>query len=108
MRRLTFFLGLLVPALATASEFCTIPTLYRGVPVTVPVPHIGKHLCGMALIEKQYVRLEEVAQRKVLGPVRCNPSGDDCRQRAEYFLSRQDSEQPFIVIYQGPRTGDPG
>ncbi len=106
MRRL-ILIAALAPGIGTASEFCTIPTLYRGVPVTVPVPSIGKHLCGMALIEKQYVRLEEAAQRKVLGPVRCNSSGNDCRQRAEYFLSRQDSE-PFIVIYRGPRAGDPG
>jgi hypothetical protein len=107
MRRLIGAFALLLPLVASAGDYCVIPTLYRGVPVTVSVPQIGKHLCGMALIDNRYVKIDDAAIRKLFGPVRCNEDGSDCRQRADYYLSVQDSEH-FIVIYRGPKAANPG
>lgn len=93
----------LLPSLSNADGYCVMPELRRGVPVTIAVEHIGKESCGVALIEKRPVRIEEVAVRKVKWPAKCGYFGDTCTRRAEYFLSAQD-EIPYIVIFKGPRN----
>ena len=44
---------------AAEGDYCVIPKLEKGKPTIVDVPYIDKPFCGMAMIDRHYVRLSE-------------------------------------------------
>lgn len=96
--------AILLPGAALADGgFCFIPDLVQGRPTEVPVEDINKGLCGAARIDRQIVRLEEVVWKKLDGPIVCDPAGQECWRRVEYYLRESDSF-PYVVIFKGPKA----
>lgn len=103
--RLLLATALVLSAAASRADggVCIIPDLVQGRPTEVPVEDISKGFCGAARINKKIVRLEEVAIRKLNGPVVCSSSGTDCWKRVEYYLTENDVF-PYVVIFKGPKV----
>lgn len=83
-------------------DFCAIPLLVPGVPEVVHLPNIDKEFCGMARINRQYVRLDDVTSRKEVGSTECSSDGA-CRKTVRYYPKANDSSPPFIIIFAGPK-----
>ena len=90
------------PTMALADEYCVIPKLTPGVPTRVDLEYIGKQFCGMAIVDKKYVRLDEIVKETVEGATEC--SGDQmCRRTTRYYTDDARAAAPFIIIFQGPK-----
>jgi hypothetical protein len=106
MRRQSLIAGLLGLCLLGAAcasgadngGFCTVPVLHRGLVTPIPVEDIEHGICGVALIDGHYVRLEDKAVRKVAGAAVCGSDGA-CRRTVRYFLHPGDAD-PYIIEYQ--------
>lgn len=92
-----------LPFLAAAAEgdYCVIPKLVQGKPTLVDVPYIDKPFCGMALIDRHYVRLSEITKVHE-ETVSCTAEGS-CTKTSRYYLDEDRQTEPYIIIFQGPK-----
>jgi hypothetical protein len=97
-------LTLISPLLAVAGdgEYCVIPKLIAGVPTTVQLEHIDKPFCGMALVDRRYVRLDDVTKARDEGEVECS-SRQSCTKTNRYYQDDQRATAPYIIIFEGPK-----
>ena len=83
-------------------EYCVIPKLTPGVPTRVDLEYIGKSFCGMAIVDRKYVRLDEITKEKIEGATECR-SDNQCQRTTKYFTDESRATAPFIIIFQGPK-----
>ena len=104
------FLLAALPALASASsesgDYCVIPKLTLGVPTTIEVSYIEKPFCGMAMIEKRYVRMSELSKAVEEGTPECS-SETFCTKTMRFYLDEAKATTPYILIFHGPRHRRP-
>ncbi len=93
-------------AIAGEGDYCAIPKLVQGVPTVVDVPYIDKPFCGMALIDRHYVRLSEITKSQDETPVSCSAEGA-CTKTTRYYTDEMRESQPYIIIFQGPKYPRP-
>ena len=88
--------------LAAGSDYCVIPKLEQGKPTIVDVADIDKPFCGMALIDRHYVRLSEFTKAHEETPVSCTTDAS-CTKTSRYYLDEGRETAPYIIIFQGPK-----
>ncbi len=93
-----------IPIITFAAEgdYCVIPKLVQGKPTIVDVPYIDKPFCGMALIDRHYVRLSEFTKSHDETPVSCTTDAS-CTKTSRYYLDEKRETEPYIIIFQGPK-----
>ena len=103
---ITALLLVALPILASANneagEYCVIPKLVQGEATTVEVPYIDKPFCGMAMIDKNYVRMEEFAKVTEESEPQCS-SESFCTKVLRFYQDEAKSSKPYILIFFGPR-----
>lgn len=87
---------------AAEGDYCVIPKLEQGKPTIVDVPYIDKPFCGMALIDRHYVRLSEFTKAHEETPVSCATDAS-CTKTSRYYLDEKRETEPYIIIFQGPK-----
>lgn len=104
MRHLTTIaaLVLLAPAITQAVEngdFCQIARLEAGATAEVNLPYIDKQYCGAALIDGKYVRLSDITDHMIEGPVSCTDNAR-CSKTNRYITK---SGVEYVIVFKGPK-----
>lgn len=84
-------------------SFCAIPRLTPGVPVEVHLEYIEKPFCGMALIDGRYQKLSDITGKRDEGEVACKTPAL-CSKVVRYYPRNADRQEPYVIIFTGPKT----
>lgn len=105
MRRPAIFFAVLsLNAIAgTDGDYCTIPKLEPGIPAEVSLEYIDKTFCGFALIGGHYQKLDDIIRREEISEVSCD-SASACHKTIKYFSKSDVDQEPYIIIFSGPKT----
>ena len=106
MKRFLAGCVLAAPFLCFAGQdgrYCTIPTLFPGIPVRVSVDNINEPFCGTALIDGHFRKLSEITSRQVQGPILC-VNTSSCQRTVQYFPLGDSRQAPYVIIFSGPNS----